>query len=117
MIAVRQAQPTYQSRRVRNRMREKAHVLTQGAIHFREKRYLRVKNFLPKSLLDYLKIYYEILRANDYLQKDSQCPLSLSIGGDPALDAVLSLMNAKLNRLVGFELAPTHSYSRIYGKG
>ena len=26
-------------------------------------------------------------------------------------------MNAKLNRLVGFELAPTHSYTRIYSKG
>jgi hypothetical protein len=98
-------------------MREKGNVLTQSAIHFREKRYLIVKNFLPQPLLDYLKVYYEILRANDYLQKDSQCPLSLSIGGDPAFDAVLNLMNAELNRRVGFELAPTHSYTRIYSKG
>ena len=56
---------------------------------FRDKRYLYVKNLLPKAVLDYLKVYYQILQANDKFRKDSQCPLSLAVGGDPAFDAVL----------------------------
>jgi SM-20-related protein len=88
----------------------------ETAICFRDKRYLYVKNFLPKAVLDYLKVYYQILRANDRLDKDGQCPLSLAVGGDPALDAVLGWKNPDVSRLVGFDLAPTYSYTRIYAK-
>ena len=84
---------------------------------FRDKRYLYVKNLLPKAVLDYLKVYYQILRANDSLRKDGQCPLSLAIGGDPALDAVLGWITPDISRVVGFDLAPTYSYTRIYAKG
>ncbi len=84
---------------------------------FRDKRYLYVKNLLPKAVLDYLKVYYQILQANDKFRKDSQCPLSLAVGGDPAFDAVLGWITPDVSRLVGFDLAPTYSYTRIYAKG
>jgi hypothetical protein len=89
----------------------------QAAIFFRERRYLYVKNFLTKPVLEFLKVYCQILRANDGFHKDNQCPLSLSVDGDPAFDAVLCWMNSDVSRLVGFDLAPSYSCTRIYIKG
>src|SRR4051794_23897956 len=84
---------------------------------FRDKRYLYVKNFFSKPVLDYLKAYYRVLQTNDKFHQDDQCPLSLSVGGDPAFDAVLEWMTPSISRLVGFDVAPTYSYTRIYAKG
>jgi hypothetical protein len=72
---------------------------------------------LPRSILNYLKVYYSILIANQKLHKDTQCPSSLALGGDPALDAVLEWIRPKISRLVGLDLAPTYSYTRQYAKG
>jgi len=72
---------------------------------------------LPQTLLEYLKVYYAILMANNRFGIDSQCPLSLSLGGDAALDAVLEWIRPEVIRLVGFDLAPTYSYTRQYMKG
>ncbi len=89
----------------------------QTAITFRETRYLPVKGILPHTMLDFLKIYYDIILANGRFSRDDQCPSSLSIGGDSALDAVLEWIRPEICRLVGFELTPTYSYSRLYAKG
>src|SRR6185437_11187181 len=89
----------------------------RAAKRFREKRYLFLKGLLPPPLLDYLKVYYAILLADDRFSHDSQCPASLSLGGDPALDAVLEWIRPEIGRLVGFSLAPTYSYTRRYAKG
>src|SRR4051812_42843832 len=89
----------------------------RAAKRFREERYLVVKGLLPPPLLEYLKVYYAILLANDLFSHDTQCPASLSLGGDPALDAVLEWIRPELSRLVGFGLAPTYSYTRRYAKG
>ena len=84
---------------------------------FRRKRYLVVRRILPPAILTYLKVYYSILLANDKLHMDKQCPSSLALGGDPALDAVLEWIRPKVSRMVGSDLAPTYSYTRQYAKG
>src|ERR1041384_7312636 len=84
---------------------------------FRKNRYLFVKELLPTALLEYLKIYYRVLFENELFTRDSQCPTSLSLGGDPGLDSVLEWVRPEIGRLVGFELAPTYSYTRRYAKG
>lgn len=89
----------------------------RAAKRFRRARYLFVKGLLPAPLLEYLKVYYAILLADDYFSHDSQCPSSLSLSGDPGLDAVLEWIRPELGRLVGFSLAPTYSYTRRYAKG
>jgi hypothetical protein len=89
----------------------------RAAKQFREKRYLFLKGILPPPLLEYLKVYYAILLADNYFSHDSQCPSSLSLSGDPAFDAVLEWIRPELGRLVGFSLAPTYSYTRRYAKG
>ena len=87
------------------------------ARRFRKRRYLLVKGILPQTILEYLKVYYAILVANNRFCTDSQCPLSLSLGGDAALDAVLEWIRPEVSRLVGFDLAPTYSYTRRYARG
>jgi hypothetical protein len=84
---------------------------------FRKRRYLLVKGILPQTILEYLKVYYAILTANNRFWNDSQCPSSLSLGGDAALDAVMEWIRPKVSRLVGFDLAPTYSFTRQYVKG
>jgi hypothetical protein len=89
----------------------------QTAKRFREKRYLFLKGLLPPPLLKYLKVYYAVLLADDRFSHDAQCPSSLSLGGDPAFDAVMEWIRPELTRMVGFSLAPTYSYTRRYAKG
>jgi hypothetical protein len=90
---------------------------SRPVIFFREKRYLPVKGILPDTMVEFLKVYYDILLANNKFFKDKQCPLSLALSGDPALDAMLEWIRPKISRLVGLELVPTYSYTRIYAKG
>jgi hypothetical protein len=89
----------------------------RSGISFRKNGYLLVKAMLPKIMVDYIKVYYAILLANGKFYKDTQCPLSLALGGDPGLDAVLEWIRPEISRLVGFELTPTYSYTRLYAKG
>jgi hypothetical protein len=103
------------SRRSSSRHSEAYYV--RAAKRFRENRYLFLKGMLPPALLEYLKAYYAILLANNRFAHDDNCPSSLSLGGDPALDAALEWMRPELSRLVGFSLAPTYSYTRRYAKG
>jgi hypothetical protein len=84
---------------------------------FRRQRYLLVKGMLPRTMLDYLQVYYSILLANNRFTRDGQCPTSLSLGGDAALDAVMEWIRPEVSRLVGLNLAPTYSYTRKYAKG
>ena len=89
----------------------------QTARKFREHRYLFVKGILPRPILEYLKVYYAVLLTNNAFSRDEQCPSSLSLGADPGLDAILEWVRPEVGRLVGFELAPTYSYTRRYAKG
>jgi hypothetical protein len=68
-------------------------------------------------MLEYLQVYYSILLANNRFARDEQCPSSLSLGGDAALDAVMEWIRPEVSRLVGLDLAPTYSYTRKYAKG
>lgn len=87
------------------------------ARRFRKKRYLLVKRILPHAMLEYLKVYYAILMANNRFWNDRACPSSLSLGGDAGLDAVLEWIRPEVSRLVGFDVVPTFSYTRQYAKG
>jgi hypothetical protein len=101
----------------RNSSRRSEAYYVRAGKRFREERYFFVKGLLPPPLLGYLKAYYPILLANNRFTHDDNCPASLSLGGDPALDALLEWIRPELGRLVGFSLAPTYSYTRRYAKG
>jgi hypothetical protein len=76
-----------------------------------------VRKFLPRSILDFLRVYFRIQAMNGKLKPDSQAPLSLSVYGDPALDAFLDFVGPEMRRRVGRDLVPAVSYARIYMKG
>jgi hypothetical protein len=76
-----------------------------------------VKGLLPQTMLEFLRVYYAILLANDEFAGDEQCPRSLALSGDRALDAVLEWIRPEVSRLIGSALAPTYSYTRKYAKG
>ena len=84
----------------------------QTTSSFRERRYLYVKNLLPSSVLEYLKVYYQILRANDKFRKDNQCSVfvgawrrssntTLYLGGSPGRQPPSGIL----------DLVPTYSYT------
>lgn len=68
-------------------------------------------------MLDFLKQYYRVLRANNRFVADTQCPGSLSLSGDGALDAIVEWTRPKVSRLIDQELTSTYSYTRIYAEG
>lgn len=68
-------------------------------------------------MVGFLQTYSDILLANGRFSNDDQCPLSLSLGGDPGFDAVLEWIRPEIERVIGLELAPTYSYVRRYAKG
>jgi hypothetical protein len=84
---------------------------------FESHRYLKVLQLLPAPLLSYLKAYYHLLQSNGRFSMDRQCPKSLSLGGDPALDAVAAWVMPVASKLVGLALAPTYSFTRLYASG
>jgi hypothetical protein len=84
---------------------------------FRKQRYVVVRGILPAPVVDYLKVYYDILIWNGILRHDEQCPSSLAIGGDPGFDALMEWLRPEISRLVGLPLSSTYSYTRRYTKG
>jgi len=89
----------------------------QTARSFREQRYLPVRGILPPTILDFLNVYYAVQLANNRFSSDTQCPSSLALGGDPALDAVLEWIRPAVARFTGLELTSTYSYTRVYAAG
>jgi hypothetical protein len=83
---------------------------------FKDCKYLFVNGILPAHILGFLKVYFDIMKSNNRFFHDAQCPASLSVAGDPGLDAVLEWIRPKVSSLVGLDLAPTYSYARLYSK-
>jgi hypothetical protein len=87
----------------------------RAATCFRDRRYAYVKDLLPKPVLDYLKAYCEVLRANDKFGPADRGASAL--GGDPGFDAALCALAPDVSRLVGFLVAPTYSFACRSGEG
>src|SRR5215471_298110 len=81
---------------------------------FRERRYLILRAVLSEEMVSFLGTYSDILIANNRFSHDDQCPLSLSLGGDPGFDAVLEWIRPEIERLIEIELVPTYSCVRRY---
>lgn len=84
---------------------------------FERHRYLVAKSILSKEFLSFLESYYSICNDTGRFVPDDQCPLSRSLGHDRGFDAILDWLCPKIENLIGAQLAPTYSYTRIYGKG
>jgi len=83
----------------------------------KNKGYVIVRNFLPKELCDFLKVYYKIRRDTLDFTMDDQCPKSMSFYADTACETILLTATKKLSEIVDIPLIPQYSYTRIYQRG
>jgi len=79
--------------------------------------YLVIRNFLPKDLCNFAKVYYKIQQDTLNYSIDVQCPGSKSFYADPFCETILLSACKKLSEETGINLLPTYSYTRIYGRG
>jgi hypothetical protein len=84
---------------------------------FQEKGYHVIRNFIPKELCDFAKVYYKIRQDTLEYDIDSQCPGSKSFYADPFCETLLLSGCKKISDEINIPLAPTYSYTRIYGQG
>jgi len=87
---------------------------------FKEKGYEIVRNFLDKDsdFIEFIQSYfYTRLRAGQAVIGDMQAPNSFIFYGDPLMDTILGNATNSLSKLTGYNLLPTYTYTRLYGKG
>lgn len=85
--------------------------------YFDSKKYIVMNNALPEEVCIQLTNYMFKLHDEGKLQKDTQCPLSDSIYGDPIFQKILEEFAEPIGNHVGKKLSPTYSYARIYRNG
>lgn len=83
----------------------------------KEKGFIILKDFIPKSLCNFSKLYFKMKAdAMDYTI-DPQCPLSKSFYGDYFTETLLISSIPSLSEVTGLKLLPQYSYTRIYSYG
>lgn len=81
---------------------------------FDENRYIIFRNFFSPYDVMRMSRRMWFLKLNNLLEIDEQCPLSSSIYSDPVHSEMQELYRIKLEELIGYQLYPTYTYSRIY---
>ena len=91
---------------------------------FDKQRYALFTNTLSAETCQFLTNYMFLKRDAGYLEPplefggtDTQCPRSWSIYGDPAFDTLLAQFAPSISTMLGIELLPAYTYSRIYQRG
>ena len=91
---------------------------------FLKNKYIVFDNVLSAETCDFLTNYMFLKKEAGYLEppvskggKDTQCPKSWSVYGDPAFDTLLKQLCPSLSSLLGLELLPAYTYARIYEPG
>jgi hypothetical protein len=85
---------------------------------FKENGYEIVRNFLDQDFVQFIQSYfYTRLRAGQAVLGDLQAPNSFTFYGDPLMDTVLGNATDSLSKIIGYNLLPTYTYTRLYGRG
>lgn len=85
--------------------------------YFEKNGYVVLKEALTKEECDFLTKHMFKLYEEGKLVKDSQCPLSDAVYGDPIFDTILQKFAKPIGDAVGKTLLPTYTYARIYRNG
>lgn len=85
---------------------------------FHREGYAVHRGVLPKALLDFITIEYDILLANQKLRfGDPQVDAGYSAYGLNVSEALMQFLLPHMERATGLKLFPTYSYGRVYLKG
>ena len=85
---------------------------------FNEKGYQVIQNFLEPQFVDFIQHYFHIrISAEQSKTLDEQAPFSHSFYSDPLIETILYSSCESLSKIIGIELLPTYTYTRLYAKG
>ena len=85
--------------------------------YFEKHGYVVLKDAISKQQANDLTKHMFDLLEQGKLTKDSQCPLSDAVYGDPVFDKILQDFAEPIGKSVGKRLLPTYTYARIYRSG
>lgn len=91
--------------------------MNQTTEYFESNGYVVLKDALSKDQCRNLTDHMFQLYQQGRLVKDSQCPLSDAVYGDPLFDGILQNFAKPIGDAVGKTLLPTYTYARIYRTG
>lgn len=77
--------------------------------------YIVIKNFIPKDLCKFARVYFKIRQDTLDWSIDPQCPQSKSFYGDPFCETILATATKKLSEITEINLVPQYAYARVYG--
>ena len=85
---------------------------------FNEQGYFIIRNFIEPDFVQFIQSYFFTrINAGQAINGDIQAPHSYLFYGDPLMDTILGNSTKSLSEIVGFNLLPTYSYTRLYGRG
>jgi len=85
---------------------------------FNEQGYFIIRNFLEPDFVQFIQSYFFTrINAGQAITGDIQSPHSYLFYGDPLMDTILGNSTKSLSEIVGFNLLPTYTYTRLYGRG
>ena len=84
---------------------------------FKTKKYHIIRNFLESDFTSFIKDYFSIrINANHASSYDPQAFYSYSFYGDPLMETILQNSCEPISEIIGIDLLPTYSYTRLYSK-
>jgi hypothetical protein len=87
-------------------------------MNFKKDSYYVIRGFLNPDFVAFIQQYFFTrINAGQSTLGDSQAPNSYVFYGDPLMDTILGESVQKLSEIAGYNLLPTYTYTRLYGKG
>tara|TARA_R100000315_G_scaffold47450_1_gene22066 strand:- start:732 stop:1856 length:1125 start_codon:yes stop_codon:yes gene_type:complete len=84
---------------------------------FEENKYVYLSNFIDKENCGDFVTEFKKLVDQGLTTKDTQCPLSHSIGHCVLFDSLLEQLTPSIEKVTGKKLHPTYAYARWYAPG
>lgn len=87
-------------------------------MNFNKDGYYVIKNFLEENFVQFIQSYFFTrINAGQAELGDEQAPNSFFFYGDPLMETILGSSTDSLGKIIGKNILPTYSYTRLYGQG
>lgn len=94
------------------------HHLDEIIMNFNKDGYYVIKNFLEENFVQFIQSYFFTrINAGEAELGDKQAPNSFFFYGDPLMETILGSSTDSLGKIIGKNILPTYSYTRLYGQG
>lgn len=88
--------------------------LSEVMMSFKKKGYQVIRNFLEPEFVSFIQEYFFVRINAQQASIDCQAPFSYSFYADPLIETVLGKSCKPLSELVGLNLLPQYTYTRLY---